>query len=370
MRALTLAFVGLAACHDFEQGLRDCYAMGACHDAGSSSAGGAATAGGSTAGGATAGGGTAGGATAGGGMAGGATGGGMAGGGAAGGAAGGSPSAWTVRAGPGAIHNLTGIRQLDDGSLWMTNAGDQVFRNNTQQNVGTLGGFLKGLTGSDNHLYTFSTLGYVEHWNGAIWGEVGISNDDWYAAKALPGGLLWLAGENEMAPHLEVARSDNFGASYDFRGNVDAGSARGICVVPSTRDAWIITGTGDVLFWSGDAGSSPVIDSSGHGTLRAIWCDDTDVVIAGWSGRIEQRQLDGGFVTATLTGVTEDLNAIDGLSPADLWVVGTGGVILHGGRGSWARVASPTSQELLAVHALPDGGAWAAGRSGTVLSHP
>ena len=120
-RALVLLL--LAGCLDFNQGLKDCYVDGACHDAGA--AGGVATGGGSTGGGAT-GGGNAGGAA--GGSAGGAAGG--TAGGAAGGSAGGT-TGWTTLptppAGGGAL-NLVGISQLPDGTLVTANDLDSTWR--------------------------------------------------------------------------------------------------------------------------------------------------------------------------------------------------------------------------------------------------
>lgn len=93
---------------------------------------------------------------------------------------------------------------------------------------------------------------------------------------------------------------------------------------------------------AGDGGSgSPlgrgiVIPAPSHADLRAVWGQGERIFAAGRNGAV--LELDGSTWREHDTGTSVTLNAIFGLSPADVWAAGDDGTVLHFDGTTWARI--------------------------------
>lgn len=68
-----------------------------------------------------------------------------------------------------------------------------------------------------------------------------------------------------------------------------------------------------------------------------------------------------------LTNAT--LRAVCATREDDVWAVGDGGVIIHSDKSGWRQVASPTTEDLVAIYFGPTGIGWAVGAAGTTLRY-
>ena len=64
---------------------------------------------------------------------------------------------------------------------------------------------------------------------------------------------------------------------------------------------------------------------------------------------------------------SNELDSVFCVSASDCWAVGLAGVIIHGNGVSWAKVTSPTSNELDSVSCVSASDCWAVGKSGTII---
>jgi photosystem II stability/assembly factor-like uncharacterized protein len=55
------------------------------------------------------------------------------------------------------------------------------------------------------------------------------------------------------------------------------------------------------------------------------------------------------------------------VSASDGWIVGPGGMILHGVQGSWKQVPSPSTHLLLSIAMVSTADGWAVGEQGAIL---
>jgi hypothetical protein len=95
-------------------------------------------------------------------------------------------------------------------------------------------------------------------------------------------------------------------------------------------------------------------------------------------GRVFQRkravvgglyELQGGVLNARTSGTSISLQAIDGISSAELWAVGSAGTILRRNGSAWNTVQSGTVRELMRITPVGANDAWVAGWYGTLLRY-
>jgi len=164
----------------------------------------------------------------------------------------------------------------------------------------------------------------------------------WAGASA--GGAVWLAGE-------ESAR---FGAASSFWSLGADGNGAPIwnpelaCTDaqpcdPAVRGLWALDA--NLLFAVGRDGQTFSYDAA----------DVTDAAPARWLG--------------SNSNTRDDLEAVWGSGPDDVWAVGRRGTIRHTTRGAatWTVTASPTTSDLHAVWGSGPKDVWAVGDSGTIV---
>ena len=184
-------------------------------------------------------------------------------------------------------------------------------------------------------------VGLVIHWDGAAWS---------ISAQDLPD---WVSGVWGSAPDDVWAGGSN-GALYHWNGQswtaVESGTARGIYDLwgSGPDDVWAVAGAGTILHWDGARWSSTstgeavdVFRGVGRGRGGCLGGRElADVFRVGPSlgrrGVVRHRRGRGdlGF-----TGVW-------GSGPADVWVVGRRGEIVHWDGAAWTRTPSVTGEWL------------------------
>jgi hypothetical protein len=100
--------------------------------------------------------------------------------------------------------------------------------------------------------------------------------------------------------------------------------------------------------------------------LYAVWGNGpSDMWAAGQYGTVIR--YDGTNWTGMVTGSQAGLRGIWGTGSSNMWTVGNGGTILHWDGTSWKTVSSPTTQMLRSVWGTSPGNAWTVGTGGTIL---
>ena len=189
--------------------------------------------------------------------------------------------------------------------------------------------------------------------NGALWGAA--PNDVWFTGE--PGVVMHYDGVNFTGvsnPGINAFYQVTGVASNDvwFFGHQGPtiahwnGSALTAVAAPvldrlwagwavSTNNVWA-TGSADAtgqnaitVHWDGTAWSTVTVPAFvGPGIMQGMWAAGANAVwMVGARGQIVQ--FDGAQWLAQPTPTTSDLVGAWGFSPTDVWVVGTGGAILH-----------------------------------------
>lgn len=122
---------------------------------------------------------------------------------------------------------------------------------------------------------------------------------------------------------------------------------------------------GEVLHWNGTAWST---DRTAQQALLDVWGSGAHVYAVGKTGRMEHKN--GTWQTVDVSSLTvEDLNAVWGSSPTDVFVVGNAGIILHYDGQNWEAMKSPVTNPLDAVWGLGPNNVFAGGSLGTILHY-
>lgn len=105
--------------------------------------------------------------------------------------------------------------------------------------------------------------------------------------------------------------------------------------------------------------------------LMGAWCGAHYAYAVGWSGGIYRALTDGDDWavdwSAARPGSIGSFNAIHGSADDDIFVVGDGGVVVHGDGKTWEEQKSGVDKTLKAVFSPAKGEAWAAGDDATVI---
>jgi hypothetical protein len=219
---------------------------------------------------------------------------------------------------------------------------------------------LNGIWGtSPSALWVVGSLGLVARWDGAAWstspsstaaslnGIWGRSASDLYAVGA-SGTILHFDGVAWTKPALAPS---TLASNYAVHGSAAAVYIGG----SSSRVVSYLNGT-----WA----TTDLLENTSY---RAVFCHANEAWLAGDGGKLAYTAGGSSFKVAA-TGT--DLRGLFGLSPAQLWAVGKGGLIatLGPGLATTAQV-SDTTADLAAIHGSSASDLWAVGQAGTILHH-
>lgn len=130
---------------------------------------------------------------------------------------------------------------------------------------------------------------------------------------------------------------------------------------------------GGGALWSHQHGTLP----PGAGSLNGVWGSsggDVYAVTSATGGVNLYRSIDhGAHWTGQLAGVSAvDLNGVGGTTASDVYLVGNGGLILHGSGTSWSAQSAPVTAttRLNGVYAVAPGDVYIAGSGNVVLHSP
>jgi photosystem II stability/assembly factor-like uncharacterized protein len=136
----------------------------------------------------------------------------------------------------------------------------------------------------------------------------------------------------------------------------------------SQRDQAYAVGERGAVYHSGDGGRVWVRQETGvDDDLRAVWgARPGQVWAVGDGGRI-LHEVNDGVWRAEESGTDADLYAVWGTGADDLWAAGDDGVVLHSADGGtrWQRVDSGTDEDLRAISGAA-GGVYVAGENGVL----
>ncbi|HZS35507.1 MAG TPA: hypothetical protein VFF06_01705 [Polyangia bacterium] len=189
---------------------------------------------------------------------------------------------------------------------------------------------------------------------------------------ALAGSLLVSRGvraraaRNEAPPTIAPIDADD--ELDDDDGDDDDGDRAFYGVWSLGRHAYAV-GEAGTVYHSSDGGESWFQQTTGvPEDLRAVWGAAPDELYAvGDGGRILRSRHEGEWV-ALASGTDEDLRAVWGAGPRDIYVAGDAGTVLHStDRGAtWRRLDSGTDEDLRAISAAPGGGVIVVGEGGAL----
>jgi photosystem II stability/assembly factor-like uncharacterized protein len=184
------------------------------------------------------------------------------------------------------------------------------------------------------------------------------------------GCALW-ALHSLKAQALKIETDDESveADDNDDDGDADGDDERGsFGAVWSQRDQAYAVGERGAIFHSGDGGRVWVRQQTGvDEDLRAVWgARPGQVWAVGDEGRI-LHEVAPGVWRAEESGTDADLYAVWGSGADDLWAAGDEGVVLHSSDGGarWQRVDSGTDEDLRAISGAA-GGVYVAGENGVL----
>src|SRR6185436_6565335 len=140
------------------------------------------------------------------------------------------------------------------------------------------------------------------------------------------------------------------------------GGWRDICVLPEGNSAITVYEMGQIYQWdlglntfneitlhqAWSPGAAPEYLVETSVTLNGVWCTPADAFVVGQSGAIVHRGAAGGFQLQT-SGTTAELTDVWGRGSTSVWAVGEGGTILNYTAGTWERSPAAINSRLNAV---------------------
>jgi hypothetical protein len=196
--------------------------------------------------------------------------------------------------------------------------------------------------------------GVIREWNGSRWERrAGHGN----AVSGTSPDDVWAVGDGGIIAHRDGDGWSEVGSPVE---------TELMSVFASADDVWAVGADGVVLRRGATGGFEPV-DSGTSDNLYAVWgASPADVWIGGDGGTLLHWYDDS--LHAVDSGTTVGLRGLHGSGPDDVWAVGTGGVILHRTAGGWASETSPTDYALGSVHASSASEAYAVSSHGELLA--
>lgn len=145
----------------------------------------------------------------------------------------------------------------------------------------------------------------------------------------------------------------------------------------SPNDVWIVGANSTILHWNGSFWAPvPVPDGLSVRPLGGVWAHGDEVYVCGQQGAL--LSWDGAAFQIVKTGVEAGIEAVFGIpppngaaGPADLWLVGSDGLILHRENGAFRQIPSGLGRgiSLSAIWARRSDDVWFVGEQGTVLRY-
>ncbi len=250
-----------------------------------------------------------------------------------------------------------------------------------------------------NDVWAVGTRGTVLHGDGSKFTPVsvdaGTATDIYVAVWGTSSTDVWILGPSfplHASGHgsaFEPRQGSSWDGSKTATGRLWAGTSAG----PTAPDTVWLAGESSTRFgtassfWAlgSDANDAPVwLPDSCTGAkpclpaVRALWAADASTAWAvGHDGRAfvweTSSEADAGTPRwiAQNSNTRDDLEAVWGSGPDDVWAVGRRGTIRHTARGSsvWTVITSPTTNDLHAVWGSGPNDVWAAGDIGTILHY-
>ncbi|MFI5289845.1 MAG: hypothetical protein ACHQ17_09355, partial [Polyangia bacterium] len=172
------------------------------------------------------------------------------------------------------------------------------------------------------------------------------------------GAEMWVVGGSSgqaVAYHFQ----DGWSAASLPAGT---GELRGVFGT-SVNDVWMVGKSGALLHWDG---SSFTVGPSSTDDFTAVWASPSQVYVAASSGKLYALS-SMALTPLDLGDNANPLTAIFGFAPDDLYVVGNGGAIFHGGPVSFVRQYSDAPTSLAGVAATSPLDVYAVGTRGAIL---
>ncbi len=272
-------------------------------------------------------------------------------------------TAWGIVNSGGVTANLLGVwAQSTTVAFAVGEMGTLDQWNGTQWTPYTIGGgaqALRAVNGVAGAAYLVGDNGTVARWNGSGWS--GITSGvyvNFTAVAAVSATEAWATANNGDTFHLDGSMFTNpLKAEKLTDWSLNAIWAR------TADDVWAVGHAGTFLRWNGkkwiafDAGTTFLQRSISGTAANEIWALGDDAM-----------RFDGTSWVVTVGG-TGGGNAIFAAPGGDVWVVGEAGKILRRvpGSGTWAPVASNTTESLTCIHGSAADDIWVGGTKGTLL---
>lgn len=236
-------------------------------------------------------------------------------------------------------------------ALWLRDAGEMAFTSMLPTSTVVRGIDLEPVAGqspsADGWLVAMPiippmTLGYLltSAWAAPdaewLWGTVA-GKADWDSANQGSTSGLWRARIDPVARVLEIR--DVFPAN--------ACKALGCWWMTSIHgasadDLWAVGRNGSTFHITGAQGDSPTataVDSRTWALLNGVWTHGKEAFAVGSSGTIRHYPGTGErFDIVSDVPATEELQAVWGTSPSDVWAVGNRACVLHYDGTQWSRI--------------------------------
>ena len=146
------------------------------------------------------------------------------------------------------------------------------------------------------------------------------TTEDLHAVWAVNAKNLWAVGDRQI-----VVR--NTGAGWYIEGTGDNSTLNGLWGLDSSN-IWSAGTLGSVRFWNGSSWKNLAVNTDlTRSVLHVYGTDASHIWMTGEQGLL--LYFDGASWSRQSTGTTSDLNGIFQAGPKDLWIVGSGGTILH-----------------------------------------
>ncbi|MBK8011915.1 MAG: hypothetical protein IPK13_11245 [Deltaproteobacteria bacterium] len=217
---------------------------------------------------------------------------------------------------------------------------------------------LTGVSVSDGRAWISALPGIYSSTDGRIWSKVRDPQVEPFLWDALWSGdeVVW-AGN---ASYLVRRTHDGTWSRMAYLPH----SVRSIS--GTTRDnVWMVGDAGMMLRWTGS--KLQIVREAAEDDLFGVWTDGRTTWAVGAGGRILEVS-DDWDIRDRSTRVRSRLNAVNGSSSGDLWVVGNGGTILRrGDTDRFVRVRQSLTREDLTSTWSSSDHTWIAGTNGALL---
>ncbi len=300
------------------------------------------------------------------------------------------------------VASLESLWASDTNVLWAIGYGDESVLQRSRadwivhKNLTTRA--LRRIHGSgDSSVWAVGYEGTVLRWNGSEWKEMtsgqlpALLNDVYLAASgeayAVGSGTIlrrtaegtwtqagpalsqdYRAVHGSSETNVWVVGAGGFALHWD--GSVWTPHATGTTktlnavFVRSPKDAWAVGRDGLAIHWNGYSWEHRPLPASRE--FLDVWATESETIAVGMNG-LAYRYSAGSW-SALSTDTTEALYGVWGTDANNVWIVGSGGLILHvTGLNSLARVASPTSASLSDISGSGANSVWAVAPSGEFL---